>query len=71
MELLLETARRSSCQYDGHLHLTDETYDNGDFIPDTGPTSATKILSNVPIGNYYVAMTTGRGCSWSVTFIPR
>jgi hypothetical protein len=61
----------SSCQYDGHLHLADETYDNGDFITDTGPTSATRILNNVPIGNFYVGMTTGRGCSWSVTFTPR
>jgi hypothetical protein len=61
----------SSCQYDGYLVSTDGTYTNTDFITDTGPTSATKILNNMPIGNYYVAMTTGRGCSWSVTFTPR
>jgi hypothetical protein len=61
----------SRCQYDGYLVSTDGTYYNTDFITDTGPTSATKILNNVPIGNFYVAMTTGRGCSWSVTFTPR
>jgi hypothetical protein len=60
-----------SCQYDGYLVSTDGTYTNTDSITDTGPTSATKILNNMPIGNYYVAMTTGRGCSWSVTFTPR
>lgn len=61
----------SSCQYDGYLRSTDGTYNNTDFIIDSGPTSATKILSNLPIGNYYIAMTTGSGCSWSVTFTPR
>jgi hypothetical protein len=61
----------SSCQYDGHLVSTDGSYNNTDFITDTGPTSATKILNNLPIANYYIAMTTGWGCSWSVTFSPR
>jgi hypothetical protein len=61
----------SSCQYDGHLVSTDGSYKNTDFITDTGPTSATKILNNLPIANYYIAMTTGWGCSWSVTFSPR
>jgi hypothetical protein len=61
----------SSCQYDGYLVSTDGTYNNTDFITDTGPTSVTKILKNMPIGNFYVAMTAGRGCSWSVTFTPR
>jgi hypothetical protein len=61
----------SSCQYDGYLQSTDGTYKNTDFITDTGPTSATKILNNLPVGNYYIAMTTGWGCSWSVTFNPR
>lgn len=61
----------SSCQYDGYLVSTDGTYNNTDFITDTGPTSVTKILNNMPIGNFYVAMTTGRGCTWSVTFTPR
>jgi hypothetical protein len=61
----------SSCQYDGYLVSTDGTYDNTDFITDTGPTSATKILNNLPPGNYYIAMTTGWGCYWSVTFTPR
>lgn len=61
----------SSCQYDGYLVSTDGTYNNTDFITDTGPTSVTKILNNLPIGNFYVAMTTGRGCTWSVTFTPR
>ncbi len=61
----------SSCQYDGYLDSTDGTYNNTDFITDTGPTSATKFLNNLPVGNYYIAMTTGRGCSWSVTFNPR
>jgi len=61
----------SSCQYDAHLRLTGETYDNTDFIVETGPMSSTKILNNVPTGKFYVAMTTGRGCSWSVTFVPR
>lgn len=57
--------------YDGHLASTDGSYNNTDFITDTGPTSATKILNNLPIANYYIAMTTGWGCSWSVTFSPR
>jgi hypothetical protein len=61
----------SRCQYDGHLVSTDGTYTNTDFITDTGPTSATKILNNMAIGSYYVAMTTARGCTWSVTFSPR
>lgn len=61
----------SSCQYDGHLVTTDGSYDNTDFITDTGPTSAVKILNNLPVANYYIAMTTGWGCSWSVTFSPR
>ena len=61
----------SSCQYDGSLRSTDGTYNNTDFITETGPTSAAKILNNLPVGNYYIAMTTGWGCSWSVTFTPR
>jgi hypothetical protein len=61
----------SACQYDAHLHLTDESYDNADFIVETGPMSSAKVLNNVPIGKFYVAMTTGRGCSWSITFVPR
>ena len=61
----------SNCQYDGHLQSTDGTYSNGDFVTDTGPTSATKILNNLPVNNYYIAMNTGWGCSWSVTFNPR
>jgi hypothetical protein len=61
----------SSCQYNGNLVSTDGTYNNTDFITDTGPTSATKILNNLPIANYYIAMTTGSGCTWSVTFSPR
>jgi hypothetical protein len=61
----------SSCQYDGYLQSTDGGYNNTDFITDTGPTSATKILNNVPVANYHIVMTTGRGCSWSVTFTPR
>jgi hypothetical protein len=61
----------SSCQYDGYLQSTDGTYNNTDFITDTGPGSAAKILNTLPVNNYYIAMTTGRGCSWSVTFNPR
>jgi hypothetical protein len=61
----------SRCQYDGYLVSTDGTYYNTDFVTDTGPTSATKILNTMPIGNYYVAMTTARGCSWSITFTAR
>ena len=61
----------SSCQYDGYLQSTDGTYNNTDFITDTGPSSAAKILNNLPVNNYYIAVTTGWGCSWSVTFNPR
>jgi hypothetical protein len=61
----------SSCQYDAHLRLADDSYDNADFIVETGPMSSTKIMNNVLVGNFYIAMTTGRGCSWSVTFVPR
>jgi hypothetical protein len=61
---------RSSCQYDGYLQSTDGTYNNTGFITDTGPSSAAKILNNLSVNNYYIAMTTGWGCSWSVTFSP-
>jgi hypothetical protein len=47
------------------------TDDNTDVITDTGPTSAAKILNNLPPGNYDIAMNAGWGCSWSVTFTPR
>lgn len=61
----------STCQYDAHLRLSDDTYDNGDFITETGPMSSAKVLNTVLAGKFYIAMTTGRGCSWTVTFVPR
>jgi hypothetical protein len=59
-----------NCQYDAALRSTDGLYNNTDFINDAGPTSATKILRPLPPNAYYVAMTTGAGCAWSITFTP-
>jgi hypothetical protein len=59
-----------SCQYNAVLRSTDGLYNNTDFINDAGPTSATKILRPLPPNAYYVAMTTGAGCAWSITFSP-
>jgi hypothetical protein len=61
----------SACQYYGELRSTDGTYDNTDFIQDTGPSSGNKQLTYPLSGTYYVAMTAHNGCQWSLVFWPR
>jgi hypothetical protein len=61
----------SGCQYFGELRSTDGTYDNTDFISDTGPTSGNKQLTYPLSGTYYVAMTAHYACQWSLVFWPR
>jgi hypothetical protein len=61
----------AACQYFAYLRSTDGSYDNSDFINDSGPTIQTKILNRLPTLTYYVAMTANAGCPWSITFTPR
>ena len=68
---LVQYDLRGSCQYFAELRSTDGSYDNTDFIQDTGPGSGYKWVTSPLGGSYYVAMSTsGTGCSWSMSFVP-
>jgi hypothetical protein len=59
------------CPYFGYLRSTDGSYNNGDFINDTGPTSGTYYLHLSQVADaYYVSMNTNPGCPWAMTFTP-
>jgi hypothetical protein len=58
------------CQYYAMLVATDGSYTNGDFIGDVGPTSGARTLPVPLSGTFYISMSTGGGCAWSVTFTP-
>jgi hypothetical protein len=60
-----------ACSYFAYLRSTDGSYNNGDFINDSGPTSGAYYLhlSEVADG-YVVAMDTSPGCPWAMTFTP-
>jgi hypothetical protein len=60
-----------ACPYFAYLRSTDGSYNNGDFVNDTGPTSGAYYLHLSQVADaYFVAMSTNPGCPWVMTFTP-